>query len=106
MTEIRTAATTENGAPATGQITLYGADWCGDTVRSRALLDGLGVEYHYVDVDQDATASAWAAAQNGGQRRIPVIALSRSGPILIEPTDPELSEALSQRPRSQVGPGG
>jgi len=100
MTDTSTTPTTATGAPATDQITLYGAGWCGDTVRSQALLDRLGIDYLYVDVDADPTASAWAAGQNGGQRRIPVISLGRGGPILIEPTDPELSDAVRQRSES------
>ena len=32
-------------------LTVYGADWCGDTKRTRHLLDEAGVNYEYVDVD-------------------------------------------------------
>jgi glutaredoxin-related protein len=34
-------------------ITVYGTDWCGDTIRTIQHLDGLGVPYDYVDIEQD-----------------------------------------------------
>ncbi|MDP9357350.1 MAG: glutaredoxin family protein [Chloroflexota bacterium] len=83
-------ATTSDG------ITVFGAMWCGDTRRSLALLDGLGIEYAFVDVDLSQEASDWAAAQNGGKRRIPVIVVAPGQPILIEPSDLELSAALQE----------
>ena len=83
-----------DGAPTADSITMYGADWCGDTRRSKALLTLLGVPYAFVDVDQDAAASAWAARQNGGRRRIPTIALGLRGSVLVEPSDDELAAAL------------
>ena len=82
------------GAPAGEGITVYGADWCGDTRRSRALLDRLGVSYVYVDVDEDDAASAWVAAQNGGRRRLPTIVVGADGPTLAEPSDVELAQVL------------
>lgn len=84
----------EDGAPTGDGITFYGTGWCPDSRRSRRLLDGLGISYAYVDLDQDAAALAWAARQNGGQRRIPTIAVGPGGPVLIEPSDDELGTAL------------
>ena len=85
-----------DGSPAGSGITVYGADWCGDTRRSRALLDRLGLAYADVDVDAHPAANAWAAAQNGGQRRIPVVVLGTGGPALIEPSDEALLAALQR----------
>ena len=77
-------------------ITVFGADWCGDTRRSRALLDRLGVPYAYVDVDEDEAASAWVVAHNNGRRRLPTIVVGAGGPILAEPSDPELTAVLRE----------
>ena len=85
-----------DGSPAGDGITVYGANWCGDTRRSCALLDGLGVRYAFVDVDHNEAASTWAAEQNGGQRRIPVVVHGRGGQILVEPSDDELAGALDE----------
>jgi len=82
------------GAPAPDGITFYGADWCGDSRRSQALLDRLGVPYVFVDVDEDRAASDWAARHNHGQRRIPTIAFGAGGSVLIEPSDDALTDAL------------
>jgi len=83
-------------ARKSSDITFYGAGWCPDSRRSRALLDRLGVPYDSIDLDQDETASAWAAAQNEGQRRIPTIAVGAVGLVLIEPDDHDL-EAVVRR---------
>lgn len=85
------------GGPSDAGITFYGTGWCPDSRRSRALLDRLTVPYAYVDLDQDEAASAWAAAQNGGRRRIPTIAFGAAGPILIEPSDDDLAAALREQ---------
>ena len=39
------------------QITMYGADWCGDCRRSKRLLEELNVEYTHIDVDADLSAA-------------------------------------------------
>lgn len=96
-TETGRTAVREDGSPAGDGITFYGTGWCPDSRRSRALLDRLAVPYAFVDLDADAAATAWAAAQNGSVRRIPTIALGVDGPILIEPTDAALDAALRER---------
>lgn len=74
-------------------IKVYGADWCEDTTRTREQLDGLGVPYEYVDVEQDAAANAWITAQNNGKRKTPTVDLG-GGKVLIEPTNEEMEAAL------------
>lgn len=94
ITQISDDRTTADGAPARSGLTLYGAPWCGDTRRSRRLLDRLGVPYTDIDVDQHAAGNAWAAAQRGGERRIPTIRLAPHEPLLFEPSDDDLRAAL------------
>ncbi|MGI8643813.1 MAG: glutaredoxin domain-containing protein [Thermomicrobiales bacterium] len=88
---------TEQGAPANDGLTVYGTTWCGDTKRSRALLDRLGVEYGFVDIDQAEAAGAWVEQQNNGSRSVPTIAVTKSGPVLTEPSDAELETALREQ---------
>ena len=79
-------------------ITMYGADWCSDCVRSKKLLDDMGVEYEYVDLVADPAAADRALAISG-RSSIPVIAFS-DGTHCVEPSDAELRskvEALSER---------
>ena len=75
-------------------ITVYGADWCEDTRRSRRLLRRLGVAHRYVNIDEDLDALERAKALNADQRRTPVIDLGVSGPALVEPDNDTLTGAL------------
>jgi len=76
-------------------IKLYGADWCGDSRRTRRHLESLGVPYDYINVDNDEAAEFWIKKQNNGKRQTPT--LDMDGKVLIEPTDAELDQALKQQ---------
>lgn len=84
---------TEN--TATAAITYYGADWCRDCVRSKALLNGAGVEFVEFDVEQSAELAAKAEAI-AGRKNIPVIVFA-DGEFMVEPSDADLKAALSVR---------
>jgi glutaredoxin-like protein len=75
------------------QITMYGADWCGDCRRSKRLLAELGVEYTSIDVEADLTAADKVREINGGVQSIPVIVFS-DGTHLTEPSDMDLTAKL------------
>src|SRR5215210_1294854 len=90
----RVAPTTDLGAPARNGITLYGAQWCSDTRRSERLLHRLGIDYTYVDVEEHEAGNAWATEQRGGERLIPTIYLTPDEPLLFEPSDEHLRDAL------------
>ena len=75
------------------QITMYGADWCGDCRRSKKVLDASGIDYIYIDVETDVKAAETVIAINGGKRSIPVI-LFPDGTHLTEPSDNSLLEKL------------
>ena len=74
-------------------ITMFGAEWCGDCRRSKKLLDTLGVDYDYIDLEavEDAASEAEAIA---GRKNIPVIAFP-DGTHQVEPTDPDLHAKLT-----------
>ncbi|MBE7160892.1 MAG: glutaredoxin family protein [Williamsia herbipolensis] len=74
------------------RVTMFGADWCRDCRRSKALLDQLGVDYEYVDVEADETAAARAEAISG-RKNIPVVVLP-NGKHFVEPSDAELRSEL------------
>ena len=90
----RAALTTDQGAPVQDGITLYGAQWCGDTRRSERLLNRLGIDYTYVDVDEHEAGNDWATEQRGGKRLIPTIYLAPDQPLIFEPSDEDLRDAL------------
>ena len=74
-------------------ITMYSADWCGDCVRSKRLLDSLKVSYELIDVESVSGASEKVIEINGGKRSIPVI-LFPDGTHLTEPSDIDLKAKL------------
>lgn len=74
-------------------ITMYSADWCGDCVRSKRLLDSLEVSYEIIDVESVPGASDKVIEINGGKRSIPVI-LFPDGTHLTEPSDIDLKAKL------------
>lgn len=53
-------------------LTVFGADWCRDCVRTKAQLDQLGVAYDYVDLVADPGA-ADVAREISGRTNIPVV---------------------------------
>ena len=80
-------------------ITMFGAEWCSDCRRSKKLLDEMGVDYEYVDLEADLTAAARAEAISG-RKSIPVVAFS-DGTHFVEPSDADLRskvEALTAQP--------
>lgn len=76
-------------------VKVYGADWCEDTRHAREYLDRLGVQYQYVNVEQDESAAAWVREQNGGKERKPTVDIA--GQVLSVPSDHELTSALRER---------
>lgn len=72
---------------------MYGAEWCGDCRRSKKLLDELGVDYDYVDLEADA-AAADVARGISGRTNIPVIAFP-DGTHVVEPSNDELRDKLA-----------
>ena len=78
----------------TSQITMYGADWCSDCRRSKALLDANAIDYTYVDVELSAEA-ADAARSISGRTNIPVIVFP-DGSHQVEPSNADLEAKLRE----------
>lgn len=76
-------------------IVVYGADWCGDCLRSKRLLEARRAAYEWIDVEVQAGAAQDAMRLAGGRKNIPVIVMP-DGSVLVEPTDPELDRALQR----------
>ena len=77
---------------APDRILMFGAEWCRDCRRSKALLEKEGVAYDYVDLEQVADGADRALAISG-RTNIPVVVFP-DGSHLVEPTDPELAAKL------------
>jgi mycoredoxin len=76
------------------RVKVYGADWCEDTRRTRKHLDGLGVAYDYVNIEEDEQAALWVKEQNDGKERKPTVKLGER--VLSVPDDVELESALRE----------
>lgn len=73
---------------------MYFADWCGDCVRSKRLLDDLNLTYTLIDIEADSAAADKVIEINGGMRSIPVIVFA-DGTHLTEPSDIDLKAKLT-----------
>ena len=79
------------------KVVLYGADWCGDCVRSKRFLRENNVEFDELNIlaQPELTETVIQlniAAGHGPKRRIPVIIVGNQ--ILSEPSNDELASAL------------
>lgn len=76
-------------------IEVFGRETCTDTRRTRDLLERLGVDHRFHDVDADAASGAEAVALSG-DTRVPVVRLA-DGEIVVEPTDDWMLERLGKQ---------
>ena len=74
------------------RITMFGADWCRDCIRSKVLLERLGVEYDYIDLERVEDGADRAKAISG-RTQIPVVVFP-DGDHFVEPTDAQLRDKL------------
>ncbi|WP_137846266.1 glutaredoxin domain-containing protein [Microbacterium sp. 2FI] len=75
-------------------ITMFGADWCRDCVRTKSQLDSLGVSYTYVDLAADPDA-ADVAREISGRTNIPVVVYPDSSHH-VEPTNADVETKLRE----------
>lgn len=85
---------TDDFETAPDRITMFGASWCIDCRRSKALLDSLGVDYDYVDVEKSKEAADRATAISG-RTSIPVIRFPDAS-FQVEPSDADLRVKLEE----------
>jgi len=78
-----------------GELIVYGAPWCGDCVRSEALLDSLDIKYEKIDIDKVPEVQDYIKEKQNGLRKIPHIVFE-DGSFLVEPTDEELKNKIQE----------
>ena len=76
----------------TQTIQVYGADWCRDCRRTKAQLEGLAVDFSYIDVEHDE-AAAEDAKRIAGRMNIPVVVYP-DGSHHVEPSNAEVETRL------------
>lgn len=75
-------------------LTVFGADWCRDCIRTKIQLDSLGVTYVYVDLSADPPA-ADVAREISGRTRIPVV-LYPDNSHHVEPSNADVEAKLRE----------
>ena len=75
------------------RIVMYGADWCPDCRRSKSFLSDNGINFQYIDIEQNEWAIPIITKINNGKRKIPTI-LINDDTILVEPKNQELRAVL------------
>lgn len=56
------------------EIIMYGADWCGDCLRSKKILNDNNIEYTFLDVEDENMGKEYSQIVmdlNDGKRKIP-----------------------------------
>ena len=76
-------------------VVLYGTSWCAQTQLLRRHPERLGVPYRYVDPELHPEVHPALRFLAGGRLSHPVVYVK--GEVLVEPTLPELEQALWRR---------
>ena len=76
----------------TADIKMYGADWCGDTIRAKKYLEEKSVPYEYIDLVAHPEEKE-TSKKISGTERIPVL-LFEDGSWLSEPSNEEIEKKL------------
>jgi glutaredoxin len=77
------------------RIVVYGASWCPDARRARRFFDEQGMEYAWIDIDEDSEARNFVRETNVGQIVIPVIVFPDQF-VLVEPSNYELTKKMEE----------
>jgi glutaredoxin len=80
-------------SPLSERIVVYGAAWCPDARRVKRFFDEQGVEYAWIDIDEDSKADDFVRKTNDGKIVIPVIVFPDQS-TLVEPTNYELAKKI------------
>ena len=79
----------------TNEITVYGADWCGECRRTKQYLVKNDIAYTWVDVEANPDEIETVMKYNGGRKSIPVVVFS-DGTYLTEPSEPDMGAKLGR----------
>ena len=85
-------------------ISVYGTTWCRDCHLARAVLKLYGLNYTWVDIDREPSATEIMLRLNGGYRTVPTVVFP-DGRVLVEPSRAELEAALEEWPVEQTDLG-
>lgn len=67
------AATAEPVLPGAGSVVMYSTTWCGYCRRLRTQLDGAGIGYTVIDIEEQPETAAFVEQVNGGNQTVPTV---------------------------------
>lgn len=74
------------------KIKMYSTSWCGDCFRAKSFLQGKGIEYEEINIENDEAAAQLVMSHNDGKRRVPTFDID--GEYYGNPRLDRLAEAL------------
>lgn len=77
------------------KIKFYGTTWCPGCRRAKKLLIDRNIEFEWINISEDVAGREFVMNVNNGYRSVPTIVFP-DGDILVEPSNAELAEKLSQ----------
>ncbi len=78
--------------PEAGTITMYTTTWCGYCRRLKKQLDGEGITYREVNIEEDPQAASFVEEVNGGNQTVPTILFPDGSAA----TNPSLAEVRTR----------
>ncbi len=75
------------------KIKFYGTNWCPSSRRAKKTLETRGVDFEWINIDEDPVGRAFVMEVNNGYRSVPTIVFP-DGDILVEPSSSELLKKL------------
>jgi mycoredoxin len=81
--------------PEGTKIKFYGTSWCPTSRRAKKLLIQKGVDFEWINIDEDKAGREYVIEVNNGYRSVPTIVFP-DGEILVEPSNSELAKKLGQ----------
>lgn len=78
--------------PESGTITMYTTTWCGYCSRLKKQLDGEGIGYREVNIEEDAQAASVVEQVNGGNQTVPTVVFPDGSAA----TNPSLAEVRAR----------
>ena len=76
-------------------VTMFTTQWCGYCVRLKKLMQGEGIDFAEVDIENDAAAAELVMRANGGNRTVPTL-LFTDGTALTNPSIDQVKSQLGQ----------
>jgi mycoredoxin len=74
-------------------VKMYTTTWCGYCVRTKRYLDGKGVAYEEINIEQHPEFAERIEQATGGYRTVPTLEID--GRLMVNPSPRELDEVLT-----------